>query len=212
MGKIKIINRSKWPTEALEILTKWICKREGVTWDYTVTFRHSTRDHWLGRGWANACTVTVPRRYGKKVNGKFIWPYVIDGEVRRSGSDVPTICRGRVDLLVQLLAHEVCHANLGHPRHFRNARGRVDRRDMEDLCNRRGADTLEALREQWPNFVQQYRAARSKTKHAKSPDTKREKKFERTAMLLTQWQRKQKLAENKVKKYQRAMKRMETRA
>lgn len=236
MSKIEIINRSDWPKVPTEIIARWIVKRAGITWNYRVILRDfGSATLWAGRGGARWQALRVHRRctpilrigettlcsgpfeamreLGKLKGAKYIWPYVLTENRFKdaTASDWSFPVRSRLELLVFLMAHEACHATKGNPRNFQNERGRVDNVDMEMVCNRFGAETVEAFREAWPALLAKWRETAKRIRTANAPDTKLERKLEARRGLLAQWQRKQKLAQTKVKKYQRAIRQCEGR-
>lgn len=69
---LTIENRSDWPTPALEVLIRWVCKREGLGTaghPYRVLVRACTRNTWGGRGGSNFQRVWLDRHY-RRISGR----------------------------------------------------------------------------------------------------------------------------------------------
>lgn len=62
--KLTIINKSDWPTPLVRLLSKWVVKREGITWDYAVTVRGCRSNNFGGRGGKRAQRVWLDVKYG----------------------------------------------------------------------------------------------------------------------------------------------------
>lgn len=211
---LTITNRSGWPTAAMNVICKWLVKREGVVavdWPYEITLRNTKFKHnyWSGRGGKFACSVRFHRRASHinwdapKGERRDYWGnYTITEKRFRSDFEFPV--RSRLEVLVFLLAHEICHGNRGN-RNAYKTNGRIDRCDMESTCNRIGAQAVEALREEWPRLASEIatamRAERRKKQQKRSPDLRLQKRIQQAESQLKTWRRKHKLAETKLAKY-----------
>ena len=124
--KIRITNRSKWPTPFLRVLARWIAKREGLGCDtpYTFVFR-SSKNHrgWRGLGGAHYQVITLHRHFQPRK----AWPMTVkDHRFKWSTAEV---YNSRLEVLVGLMAHEAHHATGGQPsRFYKN--GRIDNAAM----------------------------------------------------------------------------------
>ena len=197
--RITITNRSRWPTAALEVLCAWVARREKITWPYAFTFRSAgPRTSWNGRGCRDWQSVKLFRREAPKLG----WPYTrVD---HRFKGAFPEEYGSRLELLVSLIAHEAHHATDGNRGEYRDPlTGRVDNVAMELSCNRAGLDAVDALRREWPRLrgqiVARMRRARRGQGRAVTPTGAA--RLEHALRLLTLWQRREKFAANKVKKY-----------
>ena len=119
-----------------------------------------------------------------------------------------------IELFVAVLAHELEHARAYHV--TRNL-GWVDRKKQRQRLNSeprvRAIDyrVLNAFRSDRDRLVMAWRSSIIKTVVTEKPDPKeaaREKKARRASELLKIWERKSKLAKNKVAKYQRLVTRL----
>lgn len=115
----------------------------------------------------------------------------------------------RLELLVFLIAHEACHATTGHPDQYREA-GQKDVAGMEFHCNAKGYRIIEQFHQEWPTFRPLIYAAMRKERAKKQRKTKARfdpnPKLALAQLRLADWQRRQRAANNKVKKYARQVK------
>jgi len=222
MSTVSIINKSHWPTPAVEIIARWVARAAGITWDYTVHLGHTNRRGWYGHGWKYRQESYMDRHYrrGKPywgsptllkhhITSERLWPY-IHKDHRFQWSEDQTF-RSRLEILVYLIAHEATHATTGHPSEYRGTDGRKETASMEFHCNARGYRILEKFREAWPKIRPLIYAAMRKThqrqtanivKHAtRRPDPA--PKLALAQKRIKEWTRKKKFAETKIRKYTR---------
>lgn len=229
--KLSIINRSLWADEFVNPVCQWIVDRAGITWSYEIVLRRGIV--WHGTGGKRRQNSTIPRHYLRKtemryagqdhtlVGRKPLWPHAITD--RRYKYAIPHLVNNRVESFVYLIAHEACHANEGHPEHFKSKGGRTNTAYMEYKCNDFAMKTVEAFREVWKtsmkkqvqDAIRKYRNQRQNLKDKKiairMKKNSTEFKLEKAKTMLDLWQRKLKAATNKVRKYQRIVKRCEKR-
>ncbi len=144
---VRVANRSDWPTRFLEVIAKWVAKRErlGVDDDYEFVVRGTCDSTYcFGRAISDGQKIDFPRRF-QPDDGR--WPMTIRDRRYRWAQE--ETYRSRVELLVSLMAHEAHHAAAGHPDNFRK-NGRVNRASMEFRCNQAGMAAVEAFRAEWP--------------------------------------------------------------
>jgi hypothetical protein len=134
-----------------------------------------------------------------------LWPYT--WKDRRFQWSEEVVYRTRMELLVALMAHEAYHATGGNRDVFRSSKGRIARADMEFQCNRFAMKTVEALRQEWPVLRSKiYRAMRQEREKKRSLGIRRRDpvgKLQHAMDQLSNWQRRRKLAETKIRKYRR---------
>ena len=194
MSRITVINKSRWPTPAIEIIAKWVARAAGITWDYKVTL--SDRGHgWNGHGAKHFQRSYFARDFNRRRHGKptimpGLWPYS-NKDHRFQWSENQTF-RTRLELLVFLLAHEAVHATSGHPNEYRE-KGRTDKAGMEFHCDTRGYRIMQKFHEAWPTIRPLVYAAMRKSRDMKLRKAKaRHDPFPKLALSqehLTDWQR-----------------------
>lgn len=210
---LKIINRSTWPSAAINVIVRWVCRRERLgtaEHPYEVLIRNTKKNTWGGRGSRSCQRIWLHRRYQPRDG----WPYQVkDPRFKQA----PTYSyRSRLELLVMLLAHEAHHAVEGHPDGYRKKGQhgyRIDREAMEYDCNLAGHRAVEAFRQEWPQIRTKIMAAMREERRRTRAE--REKRLQRRCdpgpkilaaeAMLDKWRRKLKLAQTKVKKYQRKL-------
>lgn len=83
--KITVINRSKWPTPAIDIIARWVARQAGVTWDYTINVGNTRRRGWYGHGWRNSQNSYVNRHYRRFALAASLWSQDrYDAEVKKA--------------------------------------------------------------------------------------------------------------------------------
>lgn len=217
--KLTLTNRSAWPTPALDVLARWIVKRAGIDWDYSILVRDCKTNTWGGRGGRFGQRIWLDRHYRRAPGarggvfcpvGCKLWP-VAHTDRRFQWAHQQTF-RTRMEFLVMLLAHEAYHATGGHPGNFVTG-NKINRASMEFRCNRFADEAVAALRVEWPTIrAAIYRAMRRDRERAKS--MKRVKADKRgpdhklaLAMAgLERWEKRERAARNRVKALRRKVK------
>ena len=202
--RIAINNRSQWPDEFVTVVVPWICEIAGIEGGYGVVL---LPNGWCGTGGSFEQRSHIARRMYKP-NRK--WTST-DGRMKWTSEHRLT---GNMESFVYLISHEAHHATKGHPREFRNSKGRVNKQSMEWWCNHWAHKTVVAFRKEWPRFKKQVARnfrrtikARKATERAaeRRIDAKKyrmtdEFKLATARKLLRQWETKRKLAATKTKK------------
>jgi hypothetical protein len=215
--QIRIINRSAWPTPALGVLCRWLCKLaafDNGKSGYTFVFRDTRNTAvWRGRGALHKQTITMHRHF-QPPSG---WPWrARDPRFQWATEEV---YRNRLEALVGLMGHELGHAMDGRPELFEK-NGRVDRARMEFRCNRAGQRAVEALRRDWPllrSAIQRVlRRGHARAAVAQAAARGRrydpERKLVHAQQMLKQWSAKLKLAQTKIRRYRKQVAYYERRA
>lgn len=203
---LKIINKSQWPTPALNIIVRWVCRREKLgtkQHPYTVKVSDARKCAWYGDGGRYGQRIHIARRHGN------VWPQVKKDRRLKDASEHSL--NSPMEILVYLLAHEAYHATGGHPGQYRKPDGgKVDKQMMEWDCNHVAMRAVESFRAEWPTIrgaiYAAMRAERNKkhAKHERRADPSPKLVAAETA--LEKWRRKLKLAQTKIRKYQRKVK------
>jgi hypothetical protein len=124
-GFLTVVNQSEWPTPFVTVIGQWICTEVGIDWPYELRMYDYHPGAYRGRGnkwWQKS---KLNRRHGVRDVSDQRYKNVRKYEVY---SDI--------EAFIFLVAHEACHANSGHPGHWR-APGRktLDRKGMERHCD-----------------------------------------------------------------------------
>jgi len=208
--KLKITNKSLWPTPAVKILARWVCRQfPGLPSTYQIEVRGSQHEgRYAGRGGRYAQWTRLPRHYQRAK-----WPLEWK-DFRFAWSTAPLI-NNRIELLVGILAHETCHATDGNPRKFINSiSGSLDRARMENTCNLAADRVVRAFRIEWPTLRPRIVAATRKERATQKRQKERKKairhdpgpKLQHVLDLLKKWESKRKTCETKIKAYKRKVK------
>lgn len=204
---LEIVNRSVWPTAAIRIIARWVCRREKLgtrSQPYKILVRSTKRNTWGGRGGRREQRIVIHRRYSPPHG----WPY--DHTDPRFKHATTHRLNSRVELLVYLLAHEAHHATGGRPSEYARScpsGSRVDKASMEFDCNLAAYRAVRAFRMDWSRLRPQILAAVRKDRSKKTGHIKRLSseftKLRAAEQTVKRWERKLKLAQTKVKKYRK---------
>lgn len=196
--RLTIKNSTAWSDAALQVITRWVLRRAGIKdwYKMRVTNSRSWRGVCVG---AHRCTIRLSRRYKPDK-----WPIVHKYRDRKSFPEV--VINTRLELLVHLLAHEIYHSVQA-----REPGGwRAPEWDAENWAKH----AMAAFREDWQcirgMIMMDMRADRQR--QGRKDSLKLVKRAERLRDLLEDWERKAKMANTKIKKYRKALARVEKRA
>lgn len=136
-----LVNNSQWPTPALEVITRWLTQRMGITWVYTVRLSNTRhrRFAWRGRGGKYSQWCFLNRRWGK------CWPYY--NTYWKATPNVTYRFNTRFELLIFLLSHEAAHATVANPQQWIRDTG-----GMEHCADATAYVILQAFRAEWPSI------------------------------------------------------------
>lgn len=184
---MKIKNTTEWPDYFLRRLTSWCCKQTGCkVRDIKIAeFRNRSYGACSGRAHLRIGRVFIaigpadnfpvkPSRYPGRTSDAFLSPPMKD----------------RLDALVAVTAHEVTHIREWNT-HCRRGERRTRLEERKAVA---------AFNEQRDKLIGQWMSPPPERK-TKPTLTRQEKNEQRSRELLKNWERKLKMAENKVKKY-----------
>jgi len=183
-----LINQSDWPTPALRVIARWVCREAGCPTKYTVQVRRS-RTNWYGRGWRHRQIIWMPRRL-RILSGAQV------GDPRDRVRTRTVVVRSRLDVLVWLLAHEAKHTRVS---------GDLE---AERICSNFACDVVERFQKAWPvirgDIKKSCRIDRDRRLiHEVAVCHPEQKRLEVAEARLAVWERKMKLARTKIRKYKR---------
>jgi hypothetical protein len=147
--KLKIVNKSDWPTPALKILCEFIGKETGLNNSYTVIFENFKSNSWWD-GWAireyRRCCIKFNRRFKPKCKYPVEWRTDL-------GNKFPSpllTANNRIELFVRLITHEMSHLYGAIPK--RPYKGTLKAIKDELFCEHMATLVVDILRRKWPKL------------------------------------------------------------